>query len=108
MKTIFDTAPYSPENTILPLESAQKKFTRNIFLHCNIPFDSFSDRLNKLPVGIKSLEYRRLESDIIPIFKIYNLSDSPFDNYFEHYNKMYNLRSHDFKIKSKFCANTDQ
>ena len=43
------------------------------------------------------------------MFKIYhNLFDLPSDNYFEHCDKMYNLRSHDFKIKSKFCANTDQ
>ena len=98
--------PYLKKDVLL-LESAQKKFTRNIFLRCNIPFDSYADRLNKL--GITSLEYRRLEFDNILMFKIYhNLSDLPFDNYFEHCDKMYNLRSHDFKINSTFCANTDQ
>ena len=43
------------------------------------------------------------------MFKIYhNLSELPFDNYFEHCDKMCNFRSLDFKIKSKFSANTDQ
>ena len=55
----------------------------------------------------KSLEYRRLDFDIILMFKIYHsLSDLFFYNYFEHYDRMYNFRSHNFKIKSKFCANT--
>ena len=85
--------PYLKKDILL-LKSAQKKFTRNIFLCCNIPFKSYADRLNKL--GIKSLEYCRLEFDIILMFKIYhNLFDLPFDNYFEHCDKMYNLRSHD-------------
>ena len=80
------------------------KFTRNIFLRCDIPFDSYANRL-----GIKSLEYCKLEFYIILMFEIYHdLSDLPFDNYFEHCDKMYNLRSHDFKNKSKFSVNTDQ
>ena len=86
-------------------------------MRCNIPFDSYgnigfdsyADRLNKLSIKLLSQEYRRLEFDIILMLKIYhNLSDLPLDNYFEHCDKMYNLHSHDFKAKSKFCANTDQ
>ena len=79
------------------------------FLRCNIPFHLYADRLDKL--GIKSLEYRRLQFDIILMFKIYHkLSDSHFDNYFEHCDRKYNFRSHNFKIKSKFCtkSNTEQ
>ena len=75
-----------------------------MFLRCNIPFRSYADRLDKL--GIKSLEYRRLQFDIILMFKIYHkLSDLHFDNYFEHCDRKYNFRSHNFKIKSKFCFN---
>ena len=48
--------PYLKKDTLL-LESVQKKFTRSVFLRCNIPFRSYADRLDKL--GIKSLEYRR-------------------------------------------------
>ena len=54
-------------------------------MHNNIPLDSYADRLNELGITIKPLEYRRLEFDIILMFKIYhNLSDLPFDKYFEH------------------------
>ena len=74
--------PYLKKDTLL-LKSVQKKFTRNVFLRCNIPFRSYADRLDKL--GIKSLECRRLQFDIILMFKIYHkLSDLQFDNYFEH------------------------
>ena len=110
-KLEYNSPEWNPylKKDILLLESAQIKFTRNVFLYCNIPvpFDSYADRFNKL--GIKSLEYHRLEFDIILVFKIYhNLSDLPYENYFEHCDKMYNLRSHDLKIKSKFCASTDR
>ena len=65
--------PYLKKDTFL-LESVQKKFTRNVFLRCNIPFRSYADRLDKLE--IKSLEYQRLQFDIILMFKIYHkLSD---------------------------------
>ena len=81
--------PYPKKDTLL-LESVQKKFTRNVFLRCNIPFRSDADRLDKL--GIKSLEYRRLQFDIILMFKIYHkLSDLQFDNYCEHCDRKYNF-----------------
>ena len=67
----------------------------------------YADRLDKL--GIKSLEYRRLQFDIILMFKIYHkLSDLHFDNYFEHCDRKYNFRFHNFKIKSKLYTNTEQ
>ena len=95
--------PYLKKDTLL-LESVQKKSTLNVFLHCDIPFHSYADWLDKL--GIKSLEYRRLQFDIILIFKIYHkFSDLHFDNYFERCDRKYNFRSHNFKIKSKFCTN---
>ena len=98
--------PYLKKDTLL-LESVQKKFTRNVFLRCNIPFRSYADRLDEL--GIKSLEYRRLQFDIILMFKIYHdFSDLHFDNYFEHCDRKDNFRSYNFKIKSKFCTYTEQ
>ena len=43
------------------------------------------------------------------MFKIYHkLSDSQSDNYFEHCDRKYNFHSHNFKIKSKLCTNTEQ
>ena len=49
-------------------ESVQKCFTRNVVIRCNLLFNSFEDRLTKL--GIKSLEYRRLEFDVILMYNI--------------------------------------
>ena len=66
--------PYVKKDVHL-LESIRKKF--NVFIRCNIPFISYADRLHKL--GIKPLEYCRLEFGIILMFKIYyNLSDLQF------------------------------
>ena len=77
-----------------------------MFIRCNIPYTSYADHLHKL--GIKSLEYRRLEFDVILMFKIYhNLSDLQFDDYFIHSKRRYHLRSHEFVIQSKFCASCD-
>ena len=74
-----------------------------MFIHCNIPFTSYADRLHKL--DIKSLEYRRLEFNVILMFKIYyNLSDLQFDDYFIHSKRKYNPRSDEFVIQSKFYA----
>ena len=67
MKSVFKTRHTSDG-------ISTKKCSHDIFLLCNTPFDSYADRLNKLM--IKSLEYCRLEFDIILMFKIYRkLSD---------------------------------
>ena len=89
------------------LESIQKKFSRDVFIRCNIPYTSYADRLHKL--DIESLEYRRLEFDVILMFQIcHNLSDLQFDDYFIHSKRRCDLRSHEFVIQSKFYANCDQ
>ena len=72
-----------------------------MFIRCNISYTSYADHLHKL--GIKSLEYRRLEFDIILMFKIYhNLSDLQFDDYFIHSKRRYNLRSHELSFNPNF------
>ena len=74
--------PYFKKDVRLS-ECIHKKFSRDVFIHCNIPFTSYADRLHKL--GFKSLEYGRLEFDVILMFKVYyNLSDLQFDDYFIH------------------------
>ena len=45
------------------LESIQRKFTRTIFNRCNILYISHIDTLTKL--NMKTLEYRRIEYDVI-------------------------------------------
>ena len=43
------------------------------------------------------------------MFRIYHkLSDLHFENYFKHCDRKYNFCSHNFKIKSKLCTNTEQ
>ena len=89
------------------MESVQKEFTDDMFLRGNIPFNSYNHRLKKL--GIKSLEYRRLEFDIIFVFEIYHSqSDLHLNDYFEHCDTKCNLRSFNFLIRSKFYSNSDQ
>ena len=61
------------------IESVQKRFTKKICYHCNISNTSYSHHLNILI--LKSLEYRRLEFDLMFMYKIIrryvdlNLSD---------------------------------
>ena len=69
-KLEYNTVVWSPflHKDINLVESVQKKFTRHICTRCKICFNSYSDRLSKL--NINSLEYRRLEFDLILMFKI--------------------------------------
>ena len=74
----YKTPVWSPYllKDIKSIESVQKKFTKNICKRCGIPFSNYIDRLNKL--SIKSLQYRRIEFDLILTYKICNnLSDIP-------------------------------
>ena len=65
--------PYLKKD-VFYLESVQNKFTRDIYIRCNIPFAFYLNRLYLL--GIESLEYRRVEFDLILMHKIcYHLSD---------------------------------
>ena len=66
------------------IEAVQRYYTRRILRRCNLPFSSYSDRLHML--NLHSLEYRRLETDLIMVFKItHNLVDVRFDDLFTYY-----------------------
>ena len=102
-KLEYNSSVWSPylKKDIKLIESVQKRFTRNVFIRCNLPFNSYVDRLTKL--GIKSLEYRRLEFDLILMYKIsHNLCDLNFSDYFVFQTCDYNLRRHDFTVQSLF------
>ena len=58
------------KNDINHIESVLRKYTRLIYNRCNISYMSYLDRLTKL--NIKSLQYRRLEFDLITCFKLVN------------------------------------
>ena len=99
--------PYLKKDIKL-IESVQKRFTRCVFICCNLPFNSYDDRLTKL--GIKFLEYHRLEFNLILMYKIsHNLCDLNFSDYFVFQTCDYNLRQHDFTVQSFFHnASRDQ
>ena len=108
-KVEFNTCVWNPylKKDIVLLESVQRNFTCYAFICCNIPFNSYNDRLYKL--GIKSLEYRRLEFDLILMFKIcHNLCDLQFSNYCEYRHNKYNLRQHDFTVQTIHNAKQDR
>ena len=69
-KLEYNTSIWSPylNKNIAKIESIQKQFTRYICIRCNVPFSSYHDHLYKL--NIKSLEYRRVEFDMILTYKI--------------------------------------
>ena len=102
-KLEYATSVWSPyfKKDIAKIEGIQKRFTKSAFLRSRIPYTSYNDRLFK--INLKSLEYRRIEFDIIMMYKIINgLSDIDFNNYFEFKEHSYNLRGNSRKIVSKF------
>ena len=83
---------------IRSIESVQRSFTEKICNRCKIPFTSYKHRLSML--GIYSLEYRRLEADLIMTFKIvHRLIDLPFEQFFELYSSQYNTRRHSLCLR---------
>ena len=81
-KLEYNSSVWSPylKKDIKLIESVQKRLTRNVFIRCNLPFNSYEDRLTKL--GMKSSEYCKLECDLILMYKIsHNLCDLNFSDY---------------------------
>lgn len=108
-KLEHNTVLWSPYliKDIASLEIVQKRFTRIICIRCNIPFNSYADRLNKL--NMKSLEYRRAEFDLMFMFKIFhNISEIKFNDYFVLHESGYNLRRNSKNISSKVQPKHDQ
>ena len=92
---------------IKSIESVQRYYTRQIFRRCKLSYQSYLDRLYQL--NIKTLEYRRVEIDIITIYKIlHSLIDLKFSEFFEMYNSPYNTRRHRYSIVVKRCASKAQ
>ena len=68
--------PFLQKNINL-VESVQQRFTRLNCIRCKISFNSYSDRLSKLNIDL--LKYRRLELDLILMFKMcHSLCDLNF------------------------------
>lgn len=101
----FNSPIWSPylRKDIDKIEQVQKIFTKQAFLRCGISFSSYNDRLSK--VSMKSLQYRRVQFDLILIFKIvHGLSDLKFHEFFLLRNTPYAIRGNSLKIEtiSKF------
>ena len=80
------------------VETIQRFFTKKICGRANIPFTSYKDRLFKL--NMRSLQYRRIESDLILTFKIvHNLVDIPLERFFSPHESPYNTRRHNYTFK---------
>lgn len=89
------------------IESIQRTFTKWACLRCSIPFNSYQDRLEKL--NLETLEYRRLYSDLVLLYKIfYNYSYLKFSDYFSMRSSPYMLRGSNLKIDAKFKFKTTQ
>ena len=89
------------------IESIQRNFTKFAFNRCNIPFVSYLDRLTQ--INLKTLEHRRLISDMVMLYKIVNnLTFIKFSDFFSFTYCKYNLRrnslqiNHNFNFKIKF------
>ena len=98
-KVEFNSSVWSPylKQDISRVEEVQKHFTRRAFLRCNIPFESYADRLNK--VNLKTLEKRRLVTDLVLLYQIINgLSDLRFSDFYFFNHNPYNLRRNSIQI----------
>ena len=95
-----------PKKDINYLESVQRKYTRIIFNRCNISYTCYLDRLAKL--NIKSLEYRRIQFDLITFFKLVNDETTIiFQTYFEPYKNNYLLRGNNKPFTCRHHYNND-
>ena len=103
---VFNTEVWSPyfKKDIDRIESVQKRYTKLICQRCNIPFSSYTDRLEKL--NLTTLHDRRIKFDLILMFKIINnLSFLTFDDFFPLEVPIYQLRHSFPKIKTKQTFN---
>ena len=98
-KLEYNTPTWSPYliKDINKLESVQRRYTRLICNHCNIANTCYRERLVKF--NIKYLEYRRLEFDLITLFKLVNGETTiNFDNFYKSYEKNYLLIGNNKKL----------
>ena len=92
-------SPYLIQD-IEAVERIQRYFTKKACSRANVVFNSYKDRLYKL--NLRSLQYRRCESDLIMTYKIvHNLVDLPIARFFSFQNSPYNTRSHSYSFKLK-------
>ena len=106
-KLDYNTPIWSPyQKNINHLEFVQRKYTWIIFNRYNIPYTCYLDRLAKL--NIKSLEYRRIEFDLITFFKLVNTETTiNLETIFERYKNNYLLRGNNKKFTCRHHFNNE-
>ena len=72
----------------------------------NMKYNTYADRL--LQLNIESLELRRLQFDLITVYKILNNHiDITVEQFFVPLRTTYNLRHHKFSLKKPTVANSN-
>ena len=105
-KIEYNTPLWSPCSIkdINQLKSIQRKVTRKIFNRCNISYISYIDRLTNL--NMKTLEYRRVEYDLITFFKMVSNKTSIYSQmFFKLSINNYSLRRNNRKYTCKYHFN---
>ena len=105
----YSTTTWSPylKQDKITLESVQRFFTRKVCQRCRVPYTSYKDRLYRLNIG--SLEYRRLEFDLLFVYKMLNnLIDITTTDFFSFHEIHYNMRSHTKRLRSKLPQKNDK
>ena len=97
----YNTSIWNPNyiKDINCIENVQRRFTKRLCQKNNIKFNSYTERLQLL--NLETLESRRLQRDVILMFKIYhNLIDVNFQEFFSASisSSNYNLRGNSFRL----------
>ena len=88
------------------IERVQRTFTRILLQRSNTKYNSYFDRLEIL--GLESLELRRLQFDLITVYKIFhNFIDLTIDQFFTPIQTAYNLRHHLIALRKPTTAKTN-
>ena len=97
----YCTSVWSPYYKDIDLvEGVQRAFTRNVFKRCHLPSASYNDRLAYL--GLERLELRRINADLIYMFKLtHNIVLSSLAQSLHFNNSI--TRGHDFELFINRC-----
>ena len=89
------------------VENVQRRYTRIAFAKCfpSQTMPNYQQRLEKM--GLKTLQYRRIEFDLYLCYKIVNgFSDIPFDNIFSFTKFRNRSRQHRFQLERALTTKT--
>ena len=103
----YNTSAWTPykKSDIIIVESIQRAYTKKVCQRLNLKFNNYLERLSIM--GMKTLEYRRLEFDLVLLYKIiHNLILLDLKGSISRSTSTYNLRRHSFHLDYNFTCNT--